>query len=114
MRRDGFTLPEVMVVMVLLSIGILPLTMIQGRARQEVAEANRYTQAVTVAQRQLEFAKGVGFGNAAADSGLTGQVQWRRRIVDVSFGLQRIEVQVVFQQGSVPDTLQVASLISRR
>lgn len=114
MKKDGFTLPEVMVVMVILAIGVLPLTMIQARARAEVRETDRYTQAVTVAQQQLEWAKGRGFGNAVADSGQTGQVQWRTRVQQISFGLDRIEVQVVFRQGGSPDTLTVASLLSMR
>lgn len=114
MSRDGFTLPEVMVVMVILAIGVLPLTMIQARARAEIRETDRYTQAVTVAQQQLEWAKGQGFGNAVADSGQAGQVQWWTDVQPVSFGLERIEVQVVFRQGSTPDTLRVASLLSMR
>jgi prepilin-type N-terminal cleavage/methylation domain-containing protein len=112
--RDGFTLPEVMVVMVILAIGVIPLTMIQSRARSEVRETDRYTQAVTVAQQQLEWAKGRGFGNVVPDSGQAGHVTWRTDVQAVSFGLERIQVQVVFQQGSSPDTLRVASLLSMR
>jgi prepilin-type N-terminal cleavage/methylation domain-containing protein len=78
--RDGFTLPEVLMVMIILAIGVLPLTMIQSRARAEVRETDRYTQAVTLAQQQLEWAKGQGFGNVVPDSGLAGHVwpaTWR-------------------------------------
>jgi prepilin-type N-terminal cleavage/methylation domain-containing protein len=113
-KKDGFTLPEVLVVMVILAVGVLPLTLIQTRARAEVNETDRYTQAVTLAQQQLEWAKGQGFGNAVADSGRTGQVSWRTNVQQVAFGLERIEVRVIFQQGSRPDTLRVASLVSMR
>ncbi len=114
MTRDGFTLPEVLMVMIILAIGVLPLTMIQTRARAEVRETDRYTQAVTLAQQQLEWAKGQGFGNVVPDSGLVGHVQWRTNVQPVAFGLERIEVRVIFQQGSSPDTLRVASLLSMR
>lgn len=114
MTRDGFTLVEVLVVMVILTIGVLPLTMIQTRAGAEVRETDRYTQAVTLAQQQLEWAKGQGFGNVVPDSGLAGHVTWRTEVQAVAFGLERIEVRVIFQQGSSPDTLRVASLLSMR
>ncbi len=114
MKRNGFTLVEVMVVMVILSIGVLPLTIVQTRSRQEVQEADRYTQAVTVAQQQLEWLKGQGFGNAAADSGTTGGVVWRTSVAQVSFGLERLGVEVSFRQGASPDTLRMACLVSVR
>jgi prepilin-type N-terminal cleavage/methylation domain-containing protein len=113
-KKDGFTLPEVLVVMVILAVGVLPLTLIQTRARAEVRETDRYTQAVTVAQQQLEWAKGQGFGRAVADSGHTGHVVWRTNVQQVAFGLERIDVRVIFQQGSRPDTLNVTSLVSMR
>jgi prepilin-type N-terminal cleavage/methylation domain-containing protein len=112
--RGGFTLVEVLVVMVILTIGVLPLTMIQSRARSEVRETDRYTQAVTLAQQQLEWAKGQGFGNVVPDSGLVGHVAWRTDVQPVSFGLERIQVRVIFRQGSSPDTLSVAGLLSMR
>ncbi len=114
MTRGGFTLVEVLVVMVILAVGVLPLTMIQARSRAEVRETDRYTQAVTVAQQQLEWAKGQGFGNVVPDSGMAGHVVWRTDVQQVAFGLERIQVQVVFRQGSSPDTLRVASLLSMR
>jgi len=114
MNRAGFTLPEVLVVMVILAIGVIPLTIVQTQARREVQETDRYTQAVTVAQQQLEWAKGLGFGNAAPDSGQVGQVAWRLNVTDVAFGLQRLQVQVEFQQGAQPDTLRMGCLVSLR
>jgi len=112
--RDGFTLVEVLVVLVIIAIGILPLALVQTRARQEVAESDRYTQAVTVAQRQLEWCKGLGFADAAPDSGADGTVQWRTAVEDLDLGLRRVSVTVVFQQGATPDTLRMASLLSMR
>ncbi len=112
--RDGFTLVEVMVVMVIITIGILPLALVQTRARQEVGEANRFTQAMSVAQEQLEWTKGLGFEDAVADSGMTGAIAWRTRVEDLDVGLRRLEVTVIFPQGADTDTLQMASLLSIR
>lgn len=111
---DGFTLVEVLVVMVILSIGILPLAIVQTQARHEVQEADTYTRAVTVAQEQLEWATGMGFEDAQPDSGQTGGVTWRTTVTDVDVGLRQLDVTVFFNQGSTPDTLRVSSLVSMR
>jgi len=112
--QEGFTLVEVLVVMVILAIGILPLALIQVRARSEVQEADNYTRAVTIAQRELEWAKGMGFADAAPDSGLDAGVVWRTTISDVDLGLRQVDVTVIFNQGGTPDTLGMSSLLSMR
>jgi prepilin-type N-terminal cleavage/methylation domain-containing protein len=112
--RDGFTLVEVLVVLVIITIGILPLALVQTRARQEVSEADRFTQAMSLAQERLEWSKGLGFANAAADSGTEGAVFWRTEVDSMDFGLNRVRVTVIFPQGGVIDTLSVASLVSMR
>lgn len=112
--REGFTLVEVLVVMVIMAIGILPLAFIQTRARSEVQESDNYTRAVTVAQHQLEWTKGLGFAAAVPDSGTQDGVTWRTRLTDVDLGLRRIDVTVIFNQGGTPDTLQMTSLLSMR
>jgi len=112
--RDGFTLVEVLVVMVIMAIGILPLAFIQTRARSEVQESDNYTRAVTVAQHRLEWTKGLGFAAAAPDSGTQDGVVWRTDLADVDLGLRRIDVTVIFNQGATPDTLQMTSLLSMR
>jgi prepilin-type N-terminal cleavage/methylation domain-containing protein len=112
--RDGFTLTEIMVVLVILTIGILPLAMVQSRAHQEVNDSNRYTQAITVAQDQLERMKGLGFSNAAPDSGVVGAITWRSRVVPVSFGLERLEIVVTWVEDGGNQNLTVADLVSMR
>jgi prepilin-type N-terminal cleavage/methylation domain-containing protein len=112
--RDGFTLVEVLVVLVIITIGILPLALVQTRARQEVSEADRFTQAMAVAQERLEWSKGLGFDAAASDSGQVGAVFWRTAVDSVDFGLNRVRVTVIFPQGGIDDTLSVASLVSMR
>ncbi len=112
--QEGFTLVEVLVVMVILAIGILPLALIQVRARSEVQEADNYTRAVTIAQRELEWAKGMGFADAEPDSGVDTGVTWRTTISDVDLGLRQVDVIVIFNQGGTPDTLGMSSLLSMR
>jgi len=112
--QDGFTLVEVLVVMVILSIGILPLALVQARARGEVQEADNYTRAVTIAQRQMEATKGLGYESAVSDTGSTDGVRWRTTVTDQDVGLRRIDVSVIFNQGAEPDTLAMTTLLSMR
>jgi len=112
--RGGFSLVEVLVVLVIISIGILPLALVQTRARQEVTEASSFTRAVGLAQQQLEWTKGLGFAAAAPDSGLDGSLFWRTDVDSLDIGLRRVRVTVIYNQGSQLDTLRVASLLSIR
>jgi prepilin-type N-terminal cleavage/methylation domain-containing protein len=112
--REGFTLVEILMVLMILSVGILPIAVIQHRARQEVSEADRYTEGITIASAQLERIKGMGFGNAAPDSGATGYVNWVANIDNVGFGLDRIVVTVSWQNGNAVESLTVTDLMSMR
>jgi prepilin-type N-terminal cleavage/methylation domain-containing protein len=112
--RSGFSLTEILVVLGILAIGILPLAIVQSRAGREVSKSDRYTQAITIAQSQLEQMKGAGFGNAAPDSGQTGTIEWRTNVQNVSFGLDRLEVTVTYFDGVRDRTIQVSDLISMR
>jgi prepilin-type N-terminal cleavage/methylation domain-containing protein len=112
--RGGFTLVEVLIVLVIITIGILPLAVVQTRARQEVFSVDRHTQALALAQRQLEWTRGMGFANAVDDSGTVDGMQWSAVVQDVDMRLRRVSVMIVYTQGTSQDTLRVASLISER
>jgi len=112
--RRGFSLVEILMVLLILTVGILPLTIIQHRARREVTESDHYTQAITVAQAQMERVKGLGFGNAAADSGLVGIVSWRCNVANISPGLERIQVSATWESEGQPQVLTLADLVSLR
>jgi len=112
--RDGFTLVEILMVMMILSIGVLPVAVIQHRGRQEVIKADRYTEGIMIASSQLERAKGRGFGNVAADSGSIGHVAWNLQVNNVSFGLDRLTVTSSWQNGADVMSLTVTDLVSMR
>ncbi len=112
--RQGFTLVEIMMVMVILAVGVLPIAVIQHQARREVNEADRHTQAIAVAQMQLERMKAQGFGEAVAGNGTVGNVDWVSQVQNVSFGLDRITVTTTWRNKDVVETLVVSDLLSMR
>ena len=112
--RQGFSLVEIMMVLVILAVGVLPIAVIQHRARAEVGEADRHTQAIAVAQMQLERLKSRGFGNIAADNGVAGNIAWTAQVNNVSFGLDRLTVTATWQNKNVVETLTVSDLVSMR
>lgn len=112
--REGFTLVEIMMVLVILSVGVLPIAVIQHRARGEVNEADRHTQAIAVAQMQLERLKSRGFGNIVNENGAVGAINWAAQVNNVAFGLDRVTVVATWQNKSAVETLTVSSLVSMR
>ncbi len=67
----GFTLVEVMVAMVVLSIGLFAAASMQIYGLDANASVNRNTQALNLAQSQLEFLLALEYTHAFTDVGLT-------------------------------------------
>jgi len=112
--REGFSPVEMLMVMMILAVGVVPIAVVQHRARREVTEADRHTDALNVAQSQLERITGMGFGVAVADSGMTGNITWRADVTNVSFGLDRVQVTATWQTSGSTETLTVSDLTSMR
>ncbi len=113
-QEDGFSLVEVLLVFVLVGIALLPLAGVQISSRRAVDEAQRYGEAVTLAETQLEQMRATGFGAAVADSIYQQPFTILTAVspeIDAGTGLamtelERITVQVRWMQKS--DTLSVA------
>jgi len=114
-RNGGFTLIELMVVLVILTIGLLPLALVQTRAQQDVFESGQFSDAVQVAQLQMESAKALGFGNIPVDSGtVDGVYAWDRQVQNVSLGLDQITVNVNWMDKGDAQTVAITDMISFR
>ena len=112
--REGFTLIEIMMVMMILTLGVLPIAVIQHRARDQVSEADRVTQAIEVGQMQLERITGLGFGNLQPGNGQMGNITWNATVTNVSFGMDRVEVTVKWNNDGFQESLVMADLVSMR
>ncbi len=115
-RPDGgFSLVELMVVMVILTVGLLPLALVQTRAQQDVFETGQWSQAVEVAQLQMESSRALGFGNVTTDSGLVDSMYtWTRTVTNVSFGLDQIAIDVRWNEKGKQRNIQVVDMLSFR
>jgi Tfp pilus assembly protein PilV len=104
-----------MVVLVILTIGLLPLALVQTRAQQDVFESGQFSAALNVAQMQMEAVKSQGFGSAASDSGMVDNVySWRTNVTNVSTGLDRVAVIVSWNEKGQIRNVQVVDMISFR
>lgn len=54
-NRSGFTIVEVVVAMLVLSVGLLGLAASAGAATKMIAQGNRYTEASTLANERFEI-----------------------------------------------------------
>jgi prepilin-type N-terminal cleavage/methylation domain-containing protein len=114
-RNAGFSLVELMVVLVILTIGLLPLALVQTRAQQDVFESGQFSEALHVAQMQMEEVKSQGFNNAASDSGMVDNVySWRTNVNNIGTGLNRVTVQVSWNEKGQIRNVQVVDLMSFR
>ncbi len=112
--RGGFTLTEILVVLLILTIGIVPIAVLQSNARRDVSKSDRYTQAVALAQSRIEQMRGAGFGSVFPDSGAVGLLSWTSDVQNVSLGLDRVGVTVTWFDGRRQQALRVVSLVSLR
>jgi len=111
----GFTLVEMMVVMVILTIGLLPLALVQTRAQRDVFDSGEFSEAVRVAELQMESAKALGFGNVAPDTGLAdGKYLWLRGVQNLSPSLDQISVSVTWKESGETRSVMVTNRISTR
>lgn len=110
----GFSLIELMVVLVILAVGLLPLAFVQARSARNVVESGSYTQAVQLAQLQLESAKSLGFGNVQAGTATVGNYTWTSTVQNVSFGLDQVSVRVTWDEKGVTRTVTVVDMLSMR
>ena len=113
--NKGFSLIELMVVLVILTIGLLPLALVQTRASEDVTESGQFSEAVRVAELQMESAKALGFGNIPTDSGTVDAFYtWERQVSNVSLGLDQIVVDVRWNEKGGQRNVTVRDMISFR
>lgn len=112
----GFSTIEMLAVFTVLAIALIPLVSIQLRARNQISESQRESQANQLAVDQIERIRAAGFANAAPDSGSTEHFEWNVTVSPDSTNpfLQEIQVRVDWDYGGESRTLTLASKQARR
>ena len=110
----GLTLVELMIVLVIVSIGVLAIAAVQTRASKAVYATGQESRALNVGQTQVELARTAGFGLANSDSGQVQIFRWTSYVDSVAVGLQRVRVTVAWSEMGTPRTLRLNTLLSAR
>jgi prepilin-type N-terminal cleavage/methylation domain-containing protein len=118
-RRDrggdaGFTLVELMVALLLITIGILPIAAVQSGSTRDVVTTGQHTRALSIAQERMEVARAAGFTAAQTDSGQSGVYTWRTNVTTVATGLRRVDVTVTWTDRTGTRTVLLNDLVSTR
>ena len=108
------TLVELMVALVVITIGILALSAAQTRSSVHVYAAGRNTRALELAQERLETVRAGGFAAAVRDSGTTDGFAWLVGVDSLSVDLRHVLVTVSWTEHAVPQTLRLDDLLSDR
>ena len=113
-NNKGVTLTELMVVLVVLAVGLLPIAIVQTRSHRDVFHSGQRTEALNIAQMQMERARSMGFNNAVPDSGVTGPFEWRTTIQPAGISMRSVVVTVQWQEQGDPRTITFRNLLSDR
>lgn len=109
--QKGFSIVEMLAVFTVLAVALLPLASIQFRARQEISQSMRESQATQLAQDLIERTRGQGFANAAPDSSTQGVFTYAVNVVPDATNpfLQEIQVTISWDYEGATQQLTMAS-----
>jgi prepilin-type N-terminal cleavage/methylation domain-containing protein len=112
--QDGFTLVELMVVVIFIAVGILAISQVQTRCYGDVYRTGMHTRALDIAQLHLESARGAGFALAQSDSGATGVYTWRCVVDSVDNTMRRVTSTVTWSDRGTTRSVRLLDLLSAR
>ena len=93
-QEAGFTIIEVLIAVVILSVGLLGLASTAGYVTRMIGQGNRFTQASTLASKQLELLRAGGCTTMANGSSATGRFRVAWTVTTLNTGSQRTANQV--------------------
>jgi Tfp pilus assembly protein PilV len=100
-REGGFTIVEVLIAMLVLTVGLLGLASTAGYVTRMVGQGNRFTEAATLANREFEILRAGGCSAMTNGSRTSGQFSVSWTVTSVSSGkANQIQVTVTSPTGS--------------
>ena len=113
----GVTLIELMIVLIVISIGLLALSGVQTSSSRDVDSVGRRSRALDVAQNQMEVARAAGFTSSISDSGSVDSIfTWKTQVAQqgTNVGLKTVTVTVAWTEKGEPQSVQLDDLLSTR
>jgi type II secretory pathway pseudopilin PulG len=105
---------EVMVVLIIFSIGLLAVAAVQTRSQTVVYATGTEMRAMAICQAQLETARAAGFGVALPDTGETGNFDWITQVIPVNTSMSQVRVTVSWPEQGETRTVMLNTLLSAR
>jgi Tfp pilus assembly protein PilV len=112
--EGGFSLVELMVVLVFIAVGVLAISGVQTSSFTDVYASGRYTSALDLAQTRMETARALGYTLAQSDSGAVGGFTWLCLVDSTGVALKRVTTTVSWVDRSGARSVQLVSLLSAR
>ena len=110
-KKDGFTIIEVIIAVLLLSVGLLGLASTAGTVTRMIGQGQRFTEASSLASERFEIIRSLECDNMAAGSATSGTYALRWTVDSLNSGAGR-EVNVMIQSrtgsGTRVDTFSTA------
>ena len=127
LHKPGFTLVEVIVALVIVSISLLGLIRLHLISISMADAAEMTSQAVLVAEEKIAETLAQGYPNEGTVSGVveknTHSLHWQTEVAGLQSpqlveaditGLRKISVEVGFKQGSNSKSLQMSTYVADR
>lgn len=108
---EGFTLLEILVAVMILSVGIVGALGVFTLSLRTGTQASRLGRATEIAQRELALASAAP-GAAMGQTGSQGAYTWQTKQVDLPEGLIALSVAVKWSRRGRPQTFALSQIIT--
>ena len=119
-RNEGFTLIEVLITLVILSVGLLALAGLQISAIKGNANSKRMTMAVSISEKKIEQIKHTSYTSIQSESAqqfFDGGISFTRQVIMADNNpfqnTKKIDITVTWKDGSKSHTVPLSTIISQ-
>ena len=118
--EEGFTLIEIMIALVVMSIGLTALAAVQISAIRGNAFSKRMTTAVSIADEKIEQIKSIPYANIISESSIQitqSNMNFTRQVTVTDNSplpnSRKVEVVVTWSEGSKSHSVPITTIVSQ-
>ncbi len=118
--EEGFTLIEIMITLVIMSVGLMALSGLQVHAIKGSISSKRLTTAVSIGEEKLEQIKNTSYANIQSESSTQinkSNMNFTRQVTVTNntnpANTKTVKVTVTWTQGSKSYTVPISTLLSQ-